>query len=115
MNRFALSAPVLVAVVTERSKCLAALAGTFRGVQYNLIDVGIACAFLMLAAEEQGLGTCMLGWFDERAVKRVLGLPSRARVDIMISIGYSAENPPVRKDRKPAPQVWRYAGSAAAE
>lgn len=97
MNNFAAQAPVLIVVLTERSKFVAALAGRFRGVQYNLIDVGIACAFLSLAAEAEGLGACLLGWFDEKAAKKVLGLPRNAKIDIMISMGYSAEE---KKNRR---------------
>ncbi|MDO9543070.1 MAG: nitroreductase family protein, partial [Kiritimatiellia bacterium] len=100
MNDFAARAPVLVAVLTERSKFMAALAGRFRGIQYNLVDVGIACAFLSLAAEAEGLGACLLGWFDERGVKSVLGLSRNARIDIMISLGYSAEDKDMPKVRK---------------
>jgi len=109
INRFAMQAPVLVAVLTERSKFMAALAGTFRGVQYSLVDIGIACAFISLAAEAEGVGLCLLGWFDEPAVKNVLGLPGNARVDIMISMGYSAADKTTAKVRKPPLETWRYA------
>ena len=108
MNDFAAQAPVLIAILTERSKFMAALAGKFRGVQYSLIDIGIACAFLSLAAEEQGLGSCLLGWFNEKAVKEVLGLPRHARVDIMISMGYSAGDKAGPKIRKTSREIWRY-------
>lgn len=109
MNDFAARAPVLIAVLTERSKFMAALAGRFRGIQYNLVDVGIACAFLSLAAEAEGLGACLLGWFNEPGVKNVLGLPRNARIDIMISLGYSAGDKAVPKIRKTPCEVWRYA------
>jgi hypothetical protein len=42
MNIFAKDAPVIIAVVTERSKFAAALGGWFRGTRYSLIDIGIA-------------------------------------------------------------------------
>jgi len=109
MNNFAAQAPVLIAVLTERSKFAAVLAGKFRGVQYSLMDIGIACAFLSLAAEEQGVGACLLGWFDEKAVKNVLGLPGNVRIDIMISMGYSAEDKATAKVRKPPRETWKYA------
>ena len=88
---------------------MAALAGKFRGVQYNLVDVGIACAFISLAAEAEGVGTCLLGWFDEKAVKNTLGLDRNAKVDIMISMGYSAEDKSTVKARKPPGETWRFA------
>jgi nitroreductase len=109
LNDFAAQAPVLIAVLSERSRFTAALGGWFRGIQYNLVDIGIACAFLSLAAEAQGLGSCLLGWFDEKAVKNVLGLPRNAKVDIMISMGYSAGDKAAPKIRKPSGEIWRYA------
>jgi len=109
MNNFAMQAPVLVAVLTERSKFMAALAGRFRGVQYRLIDIGIACAFISLAAEAEGVGACLLGWFNEQAVKDILGLPGNVKIDIMISLGYSAEEKETVKIRKTSQEIWRYA------
>jgi len=100
MNRFALIAPVLIAVLTERSRFAAAVGGFFRGVQYNLIDVGIACEHLVLQAAEEGLGTCWLGWFNEKAVKKVLALPRAAHVDILISLGYPADASPDRESAR---------------
>ena len=101
MNRFAADAPVLVAVVTERSRYAARLGGWLRGVQYSLIDIGIAGEHFVLQAAEEGLGTCWLGWFNEKGVKRVLDLPRRAGVDILISVGYAAtdESPPKKRKR----------------
>ena len=108
MNRFAARAPVLVAVVTERSKYIARLGGMIRGVQYSLLDVGAACEHLILQAAEEGLGTCWLGWFDEKAVKRTLGLPREARVDVLISVGYAEEGATREKKRKSLDEVRRY-------
>ncbi|MBN1673279.1 MAG: nitroreductase family protein [Kiritimatiellae bacterium] len=108
MNRFAADAPVLVVVITERSRYAAMLGGMFRGTRFNLIDVGIACEHFVLQAAEEGLGTCWLGWFDEKAVKRVLGLPGRTKVDILISVGFPAEEAPKAKARRPLDDVRRY-------
>ena len=99
MNRFAAQAPVLIVMVTERSKYVARLGGQFRGMQYSLVDIGIAGEHLALQAAEEGLGTCWLGWFNERAVKKALDLPRSARVDILISLGYPTE-PGVREKRR---------------
>jgi nitroreductase len=91
MNAFAKDAPVLVVVVTERSKYMAQVAGATRGTQYNLIDIGIACEHFILQATEEGLGTCWLGWFDQKGVREVLGLSKNDSLDIMISVGFSAD------------------------
>jgi nitroreductase len=110
MNSFAVQAPVLVAVLTERSRLAALLGGVFRGVQYHLLDVGIAVEHFVLQAAEEGLGTCWLGWFDERGVKRVLGLPAGARVSVLLSVGFPAasEEEKPRSSRKPLEEMRRY-------
>ncbi len=100
MNAFAKDAPVLVAIITEQSKYAAKLAGTFRGVQYSLIDLGIVGEHFCLQATQEGLGICWLGWFDQKEVKKVLGLSKKDRIDIIISVGYPEDllRDKVRKD-----------------
>lgn len=108
MNTFAKSAPVLIAVVTERSGYIARLGGYFKGVQYSLVDIGIACEHLVLQAEEEGIGTCWLGWFNEKAVKKFLGLPEGNKIDIMISMGYPEDNSSREKTRKTLDEIRKY-------
>ncbi len=110
MNSFAAQAPVLVAVLTERSRFAALLGGFFRGVQYSLLDVGIEVEHFVLQASEEGLGTCWLGWFDEKNVKRVLDLPAGARVDVLLSVGFPvpAEGAKPRASRKSLEEMRRY-------
>jgi nitroreductase len=109
MNRFAAEAPVLVMLVREHSKYAARLGGMFRGTQYSLIDIGIAGEHFCLQAAEEGLGTCWLGWHNEKAVKKILGLPRKARVDIIISLGYAAEGiEPREKKRKARSEMMRF-------
>ena len=100
MNSFAKTAPLLAVVVREKSGRLAASGGFFRGVQYNLIDIGIACEHFILQAAEDGVGTCWVGWFNERAVKKILGIPRTKKADIMISMGYPGEESATPRTRK---------------
>tara|TARA_B100000315_G_C14357906_1_gene487078 strand:+ start:12 stop:551 length:540 start_codon:yes stop_codon:yes gene_type:complete len=90
MNSFASAAPVLVIVVRENSKYIAKLGGFLRGTQYSLIDLGIACEHFILQAAQQGLGTCWIGFFDEKQVKKVLKISRNKKVDIIISVGHPA-------------------------
>lgn len=108
MNAFAKDAPVLVVVITERAGYAASLGGLCRGTKFSLLDVGMACEHLALQAAELGLGTCMLGWFNERAVKRALDIPRMKKVDLLISLGYPAKGTPTpAKRRKPLDDVRR--------
>jgi nitroreductase len=88
MNSFCKRAPVIVVVVSERAKFLAMIGGLFRGTKYYLLDIGIAGEHFVLQAEELGLGTCWIGWFNERAVKSILNIPKDKKIDILIALGY---------------------------
>ncbi len=100
MNKFAQEAPVLVAVVSEKGKFLASFGGQVRDTRYCLIDIGIACEHLILQAQELGIGSCWIGWFDEKALKEEMRIPKNKKVDIVIALGYSGEEKIVPKKRK---------------
>jgi nitroreductase len=100
-NRFAAQAPILVALVVEPSTSLNRIGAAVKRRDYPLIDIGIAAEHFCLQAAELGLGTCMIGWFDERMIKRLLGVPAARRLGLVISLGYPEEageaRPKVRK------------------
>lgn len=88
MNKFAEQAPVIVAVVLEKMNFTARLGSVIKDKEYNLLDVGIAVEHFCLEAAELGLGTCIMGWFDEKKVAKLLGVKNR-RIPLLISLGYS--------------------------
>lgn len=85
-------APVIVALYAERSLVTHRLAPMISGVQYHLLDLGIAGEHFVLAAEAQGLGTCWIGWFKEKSVKRILKLDRKTNVVSLISVGFPSTN-----------------------
>ena len=89
MNKFAAQAPVIVAVVLEKMNFTASIGSVIKDKEYSLLDVGIAVEHFCLQATELGLGTCILGWFDEKKVKKRLGIGNR-RVPLLITLGYAA-------------------------
>ena len=95
-------------VVTEKMTRAARLGAHFRGVQYSLVDLGIAGEHLALQAAEDGVASCWLGWFDERAVKRSLGIPRGKKVDLLICLGYAADETIRPKNRMPLDEIRRY-------
>ncbi|MBI4833559.1 MAG: nitroreductase family protein [Planctomycetes bacterium] len=108
ISAFAKTAPVLIAAVRKPSGYLARMGGFFRGLQYNLIDIGIACEHLVMQATEEGLGTCWIGWFNEKKSKKVLNLSKASRVDIIISMGYASSKETRNKIRKPLDEIRIY-------
>jgi len=108
LNKFIKTAPVIIVIVTEKSKIAARLGGQIRSVEYNLIDIGIVGDHLTLQAAELGLGTCWLGWFNAKGLKKALNLPDEQKIDIMLSLGYPDTTPPKQKTRKSLDEIRKY-------
>lgn len=105
MNKFVRQAPVIIAVVLEKQNMLSAVGSVIQDKEYRLLDIGIAANQLYLQAAALGLGTCMVGWFDENKVKRLLGVDKKRRIPLLITLGYS--DAPVRqKVRKPFEEIY---------
>ena len=49
----------------------------------------------------------MVGWFDEKKVKKILSIPRYKRVELIITIGYSTAEQRTKK-RKPKEEVVSY-------
>jgi nitroreductase len=94
-------APVLVALLIRENLLINRVGGGVRGIPFQLIDAAIAGEHFVLAAAEQGLGTCWIGWFDARALRRQLRLGRDWRPVCLITVGYPAEDwqprPPKRR------------------
>jgi nitroreductase len=108
-NRFAPEAPVVAVIVIEPPRLLNKIGAVLQSRQYPLIDVGIAAAQLCLRAAELGLGTCMLGWFDEKRIKKIIAAPAGRHIGLVITIGYPANGAsPGPKARKSLDAVRAY-------
>lgn len=77
------------------------------GVNYTMVDVAIALDHLILAATDQGLGTCWIAAFDVLAARQVFGLPRNADPVALTPLGYPADQPGLKK-RKPLAELVRY-------
>ncbi|HPB24520.1 MAG TPA: nitroreductase family protein [Bacteroidales bacterium] len=106
-NRFALQAPVMVAIVTEKPSLLSRFGSRIRNKDFYLFDIGMAAEHFCLQAAEEGLGTCILGWFNEKNVMKLLNIPKNKRVGLLITLGYSTSR--IReKTRKPLNKILKY-------
>lgn len=91
INKFTLQAPVIVVIVIEKAKLITRLAMLVKKKEWPLIDIGIAAEHFCLQATELSLGTCMIGWFDEKKLQKLLNIPSKKSVGLVISLGYAEE------------------------
>ncbi|MGO8756809.1 MAG: nitroreductase family protein [Terracidiphilus sp.] len=105
-NKFALEAPVIAVLAVEPHSKLTQVVGWMAKRPFYLMDIGIAAENFCLQAAELGLGTCMLGWFDEAAIKKILDVPRATRIALVITLGYGVEPPgPHDKKRKAAGEM----------
>jgi nitroreductase len=107
MNSFVAQAPVLIIIVREKPNFSSKIGGTIKNKDYSLIDIGISAGNICLQARAEGIGSCMIGWFDENEVRKILSIPRSKRVELIITLGHSlSEYRP--KKRKPAAAVVSY-------
>jgi len=99
MNHFTKQAPVQLVLVEENANFTSTVGGWATNKHYPHIDLGIVASHVCLAATEEGLGSCIIGWCDEKKVQKALDIPKNKRVMLVILLGYSNQ-PPRRKKRK---------------
>lgn len=92
LSRFISQAPVIIVVVADIPNFLSKVGGLIRDVKFYLLDIGISCEHFVLQATELGLGTCYIGWFSEKGVRKVLNIPKKYRIPLLICVGYPEEN-----------------------
>ncbi len=108
-NKFVHQAPIIIAITLEKPTLVNRLGGRIKKKEWKLIDVGIAAEHICLQATEEGLGTCMLGWYNERKIKTLLNIPEKRSLALLISVGYFAEDYKQReKIRKPLDEVCSF-------
>lgn len=109
MNHFTKQAPVHIVLVEEKVNLTSGVGGWVKQKDYAQMDLGIVAAHIALAAHAEGLGSCILGWFNESKMREILSIPDSKRVWLDIAIGYSVQ--PLRpKKRKPLHEIVSYNG-----
>lgn len=113
MNSFVKQVPVLIAAVIEAPNMASRAGGMLKGTAFTSMDMGGAVEHICLQAVREGLGTCILGWFDQKRVKSVLGIPKSKKVPLLIAIGYPADEKLRKKSRKTMESIfqWNSCGS----
>jgi nitroreductase len=105
MNTFVAQAPVQIVVVREKPNFSSKVGATIKNKDYSLIDIGIATENICLQAQAEGLGSCIIGWFDENALKKLLDIPKSKRVELIITIGYSLSEHREKRRKPPEETV----------
>jgi nitroreductase len=107
MNGFVNQAKTIIVVVREKPNLTSKVGATLKDKDYSLIDIGIATENICLQAKAEGIGSCIIGWFDEREIRKLLSIPKTKRVELLITLGYSLSDQR-EKRRKLSEEVVSY-------
>lgn len=76
--------------------------------RWENFDAGIATQTFCLAAHEKGVGTVILGIFDEEKTAHAISLPEGQKVAALIAMGYAEGEAPSAPKRKEAAELVKY-------
>jgi len=106
-SRFAQHAPVLILVMARLDILANRVGKQIQGVAYHLLDIGMAGEHLVLQAEELGLSTCWIGWFNLKKARKFFSIPRKYKIISLIALGYAAKRPPrAPRKKKLSEIVW---------
>ncbi|NIO49106.1 MAG: nitroreductase [Candidatus Aminicenantes bacterium] len=101
---FIAKAPIIIVGCGFPDSCYARMG---RYMKSWSVDVTIALEHLILQAQEEGLGTCWIGSFEEEEVKAILHVPEEVKVLALTPLGYPKEIPRFR-GRKSLDEIVSY-------
>lgn len=107
ISRFAAKAPVLILILARLDIIANRIGKQIQGIHYYFIDIGIAGEHIVLQAEELGLGTCWIGWFNIRRTRKFFKIPRKYKIVSLLSMGYYEKKPTREKKRREMEEiVW---------
>jgi nitroreductase len=104
-TKWAEQAPVLVVLFARLDIVANRLGKLITGIPYYLLDLGISGEHFVLQAQALGLGSCWIGWFSAKGVKKALNVPRSYRPVSIIAVGYPAHERKRIKQRKPINEI----------
>jgi nitroreductase len=107
MNHFSKQAPLQFVLIEEPGNFTSKFGSWIKGKHFPEYDLGIVASHICLAAADEGLGSCILGWLNEEKVRKILSIPHKKRVAMVILVGYTAQ-PSRKKVRKPLSELVSY-------
>ena len=110
INRFAVQAAAFILLLEGAENLPSRVGGLCKNHEFTQTTLGIAAAHICLAATDCGLGSCILGWFNERKLKKTLSIPTTKRIRMVIALGHPSSQEIPEKDRKPLEELVDYNG-----
>jgi nitroreductase len=105
ISKFAAKAPVLIMILARLDIIANRIGKQIQNVHFYLIDIGIAGEHIVLQAEELGLGSCWIGWFNTRKARKFLKIPRKYKIVSLMAMGYYEKRPTREKKRKELEEI----------
>jgi nitroreductase len=109
-NPFVAEAPLVVIVNETPGHRPTRWGGRLLGRNFPLMDIGMAVMQFCLQAAQEELGSCIIGLFSARGVRRAVDFPRSHRTRLLLALGKPGDGAPVEKKRKAKDQMSRYIG-----
>jgi nitroreductase len=110
-SKFAAQAPVILVLLAKPGEAVVRLGAKLQGVPFHFLDMGIAGEHIVLQAEELGLATCWMGWFNYGRVRKVLKVPRAFKIVAIMPMGYAEKRPTREPPRKTFEEIVTFNGA----
>ncbi|MBC8357492.1 MAG: nitroreductase family protein [Candidatus Aminicenantes bacterium] len=105
ISKFAVKAPMLILILARLDIIANRIGKQIQNISYYYIDIGIAGEHIVLQAEELGLGTCWIGWFNPRKARKFLKIPRKYKIVSLMAVGYYEKKPSRDRKRKALQEI----------
>ncbi len=104
-NHFLKHAPCLIVGCSKLDILANTIGTTVSGIDYYQVDMGIAMEHMALMATNLGLASCWIGWFHDKSIRKILGIPRKIKITALMAIGYPKHDIVPVKSRKPIDEI----------
>jgi nitroreductase len=105
ISKFAAKAPVLILILARLDILANRIGRMIQGTQFYLLDIGIAGEHIVLQAEELGLGTCWMGWFNLQRTRKFFRIPRKYKIVALMPMGYCDQKPSSEREKKTLEEI----------
>lgn len=97
---FASQAPVLIVMLAKLDLFTHVLGKQVQDINFYMLDMGIAGEHFILQAEDLGLATCWIGWFNVGETRKILKIPRGYKICSLIALGYPQPGSTLRQKKR---------------
>lgn len=98
MNAFVYDAPVILVISEGKYNKTASLGAKIKHNDYRSIDIGILASHITCQACDLGVGSCIIGWFDDKKIREICDLDTPTRLAVVL--GYAREDDVLREKKR---------------